>query len=466
MPSVYTLASQPNHWNNTQLLKECGLIPFMLHKNFGYKAVMVGENTGDYPYLELLPGLEMDFIPSSNGNIEVFVFNSVNYVNKNYQKIDILIMRGLYPTTCVFIQEYKQKRPDGKVYLYLDANKYWMDNIRWEDPLFFNTLASCDVISTSCYKMTEYLNKKWPPFIVEHIPNGFFNASGEQIIKYVKENIILTVGRIGTDQKANHILLLAFAMVANNLPNWKVHLAGPVEAKFSEFTDQYFKNFPQLKKRVKFLGNITDKKKLYAEYAKAKIFALTSVVEGGAPNVTAEALFHGCYTITSDIDAAVDITDSEKCGRIFSINDHNALYKILLKVCTNKKLLQDAPQKSTEFAKSHYDWDLIINRINHLLNNVPTDNDVGELNVLWQQTTEKLINIETSSKEELSQIIRDLSILEKLAVKLFNEIEDADLKYKLNRIKEKVLNILYSSPAPQIKRDILEITAQITLDSP
>jgi hypothetical protein len=26
----------------------------MLHKNFGYKAVMVGENTGDYPYLEHL----------------------------------------------------------------------------------------------------------------------------------------------------------------------------------------------------------------------------------------------------------------------------------------------------------------------------------------------------------------------------------------------------------------------------
>ena len=438
----------------------------MLHKNFGYKAVMVGENTGDYPYLERLPGLEMDFIPNSNGDLEVFVLNSVNYINQNYQKIDILIMRGLYPATCIILQTYKQKRPDGKVYLYLDANKYWMDNIQWEEPLVFNTLALSDVISTSCYKMTEYLNKKWPPFIVEHIPNGFFNASGKPIIKYVKENIILTVSRIGTSQKANNILLLAFAMVANNIPNWKVHLAGPVEAKFSEFTEPYFKNFPQLKKRVKFLGNITDKGKLYAEYAKSKIFALTSVMEGGAPNVVAEALFHGCYTITSDVDAANDITDNEKCGRIFSINDHNALSKILLKVCTNKKLLQEAPQKSVEFAKSHYDWDLLINRINHLMNNMPTHNKDGELKVLWQQTAEKLANIETASKEELSQIIGDLSYLEKLAAKLFSEIQDTDLKYKLNKIKEKVLNILYSSPSPQIKRDILEIAAQITLGSP
>jgi SAM-dependent methyltransferase len=90
----------------------------------------------------------------------------------------------------------------------------------------------------------------------------------------------------------------------------------------------------------------------------------------------------------------------------------------------------------------------------------------GELKVLWQQATEKLANIENSTKEELSQIVKDLSYLEKLAAKLFCEIEDADLKYKLNQIKEKVLNILYVSHVPQTKRDILEIAAQITLDYP
>jgi len=367
MPSVYTLASQPNQWSNTQLLKECGLIPFMLHKNFGYKAVMVGENIDNYSYLEHLPGLEMDFLPNSKGEGKTVSDNSINYIEQNHQKMDALIMRGLYPTTCEVLQAYKQKRPDGKTYLYLDANGFWMDNIQWTFPLVFNTLTLCDVISTSCYKMTKYLNKKWTPFIVEHIPNGFFNASGEQIKKCAKEDIILTVGRIGTAQKANQILLLAFAMIAHTIPTWKVRLAGPVEADFKEFTDTYFNSFPQLKTRVEFLGNITDKKKLYAEYAKAKIFALTSLSEGGAPNVTAEALFHGCYTITSNVDAAKDITNDENCGRIFNINDYEALAKIFSEVCTNKELLQDAPQKSVQYAKSHYDWDLIINRINHLL---------------------------------------------------------------------------------------------------
>jgi len=367
MPSVYALASQCNHWNNTQLLKECGLIPFMLHKNFGYKAVMVGENIGDYPYLEHLPGLEMDFIPSSNGNKNALVSNSINYINQNCKDMDALIMRGLYPETCKILQTYKQKRPNGKVYLYLDANRFWMDNIDWTSPMFFNTLTLCDVISTSCYKMAQYLSKKWAPFIVEHIPNGFFNASKKEIKECEKENIILTVGRIGTIQKANQILMKSFGFIANNIPDWKVRLVGPIEPRFNEIIDSYFQTYPQLKKRVEFIGNITDKEKLYAEYAKAKIFALTSVDEGGAPNVIAEALFHGCYTITSDIDAAIDITDNGNCGSIFGINDWEALAKILLEVCANKKLLQNAPQKSVQFAKSHYDWNLIINKINHLL---------------------------------------------------------------------------------------------------
>jgi len=367
MPSVYTLASQPNHWSNTQLLKECGLIPFMLHKNFGYKAVMVGENTGDYPYLEHLPGLEMDFIPSSNGNIDTLVDNSINYISQNYQKMDALIMRGLYPTTCKILQAYKQKCPNGRTYLYLDANGSWMDTIRWTSSTFFDTLALCDVISTSCYKMTQYLNKKWPPFIVEHIPNGFFNASKKEIQKCEKKNIILTVGRIGTTQKANEILMQAFTVIANKIPNWKVRFVGPIEPKFNELINSYFKANPQLKKRVEFTGNITDKEKLYAEYASAKIFALTSLLEGGSPNVIAEALFHGCYIVTSDIEAAIDITANGNCGSIYGKIDWKALSEILLKVCTNRELLQNAPQKSIQFAQSHYDWDLIINRINHLL---------------------------------------------------------------------------------------------------
>jgi glycosyltransferase involved in cell wall biosynthesis len=67
------------------------------------------------------------------------------------------------------------------------------------------------------------------------------------------------------------------------------------------------------------------------------------------------------------VDAARDITDNGNCGRIFPILDFKALAEILLEVCLNENLLQTAPQKSIKFAKKHYDLDLIVNRINHLL---------------------------------------------------------------------------------------------------
>jgi glycosyltransferase involved in cell wall biosynthesis len=365
MIAIYSLASQCGHWSNTQLLKECGLIPFMLHKNFGYKAVMVGENTGDYPYLSQLPGLEMDFIPSSNGDINTLINNQTNYINENHQKMDVLILRGLYPATFFILQAYRQKRPDGKVYLYLDANSSWVDRIPWKNPFVFDSLGKCDLISTSCIKMSEFLNKKWPNFIVEHIPNGFFKSFPISLQK--KENIILTVGRIGTKQKANEVLLLAFAMIADKLQSWKLRLAGPVQEDFNKVIDDYFKELPHLKNRVEFLGNITDKEKLYAEYSKAKIFALTSTIEGGAPNVVAEALFHGCFTVTSEVDAARDITGDGKCGRSFPIGDFKALAEILLKVCPDKKIWRTAAENSIKYAKNNYDWDLISNRLNYLL---------------------------------------------------------------------------------------------------
>jgi glycosyltransferase involved in cell wall biosynthesis len=265
------------------------------------------------------------------------------------------------------LQAYRQKRPDGKVYLYLDANSSWMDNIPWKIPLIFDSLSKCDLISTSCVKMSEFLNKKWPNFIVNHIPNGFYLVGADTQVCPNKENIILTVGRIGTEQKANDILMAAFAIVSNVLPGWKLRLAGPIQESFHKIIDDYFKAFPYLKNRVEFLGNITDKGKLYAEYSKAKIFALTSIFEGGAPNVVAEALFHGCFTLTSEVDAAKDITNYGKCGRSFPIKDFKALSEILLKVCSDKKIWETAAENSIKYAKSHYDWDLISNRINHLL---------------------------------------------------------------------------------------------------
>jgi glycosyltransferase involved in cell wall biosynthesis len=142
---------------------------------------------------------------------------------------------------------------------------------------------------------------------------------------------------------------------------------GGIEEGFKPYIAAYFDRHPELREKVLFKGAITDKTELYAEYAKAKIFALTSRTEGGPPNVVGEALAHGCYMVTSAVDAAEDITDSGRCGRIFPVGNAQALAEILREICPDQALLRDGFDKATACARTHFDWEFIIKRLHHML---------------------------------------------------------------------------------------------------
>jgi glycosyltransferase involved in cell wall biosynthesis len=356
-------------WANQQLLKDCGLVPYMFHKIYGYDATMVSVRNGEYPYLEqYLHGMKMDFLPDCPTDVDLFT-HQIQYLNERYREMDVLVLYGPYPLNQYFLQEYRKLRPDGKVYLGLDANSGWMDRIQWTRLEFAGLLDSCDVIATSGRKMQRHLSRKWTRWKIEYIPNGFFNPTGRDIIvsPEEKENILLTVGRIGTQQKANHILLEAFARVSEALPTWRVHLAGGIDAGFEDYMRDYFQRYPALEDRVIFKGLLESKEALYAEYRRAKIFILTSTFEGGTPNVFAEAAFHGCYMITSDIDAADDITNSGEIGKTVPIGDVGALAHTLLEVCADESLLSAKLKDVRAYAKNVFDWELIVKRLHHLL---------------------------------------------------------------------------------------------------
>jgi hypothetical protein len=69
-----------------------------------------------------------------------------------------------------------------------------------------------------------------------------------------------------------------------------------------------------------------------------------------------------------------------------------------------------------------------------------------EAEVLWRQMKKRLAEMEKLKKEDLCKLIEDLGSLEKLAIKLFAETKDIDLKGKINAAKERALNFLYYKP--------------------
>lgn len=363
-PGMYCFARAG--WNNQQVTKNCGVLPFLFHQMYGWRAVMAGPRIeADYPGLAYVPGLEMDFLADARTE------SALAYLEAHQMDIDVLVFHGVFPNYIPLAARYKELRPDGKIYLELDANAFYEDQLEWTKPEAMAFLQSCDVIGASCHAMQRHIGQKWP-VVVEYLPNGFYDFTGSsqpmQAQNFAaKEKVLLSVGRIGSPEKQNEILLEAFAAVADRLPDWRVELVGPVEEGFRAYLQGYREQHPQAYERVSLPGNVPDKKRLYAYYRRAAVFVLTSPREGGTPNVVAEALAHGCYMLTTEIDAAGDVTDQGRCGQSFPIGDSGSLRDILLTVCPDGERLQQGGRHAAAYAQRNFDFRRIVARLHGML---------------------------------------------------------------------------------------------------
>ena len=352
--------SPVEEWYDAMLLKDCGLIPYLLYKNHHCDASVVGTSVGNYSNLKYVDGLKMDIL--SDGSIMA----KGKYLERNAVNIDCLLLYGCYPIYFPLVDFYKKCNPQGKVYLALDANSGWMDRIQWTAPDFCHFMDQCDVITAAGHVMQRHLNEKWP-WNIEFVPNGFYNFSSRKwrVDFESKENIILTVGRLGTTQKATNVLLEAFAKVADKLPDWKLVLVGNVEESFEPYLNQFWSCFPEMKERISFLGSILDRDKLYDCYLRAKIFALPSVFEGAA-NVVAEALYAGNAIAVTKIDEYEDATDSGRCGMASEIGDVDGFANVLLQLCQNERL-EDMCRHAYEYAQETFDMERAVAKIYKLI---------------------------------------------------------------------------------------------------
>jgi len=359
------------NWKNFQLMKDCGLAGYMLAQELGAKPVMLfGTESEDYPYLSILPGLELLY----RDNESETAADHFKHLETSYADMDILLLYGMYKQSTGYLEAYRLLRPDGKVYCGLDMNTHWFKHVDWDEEPVRLFAQQCDIMATSCRFMRDELNR-FPKFNFpcRWLPNGFYNPTGLKITadpKY-KENIILMVGRVGDGQKNNEELMTAFALAADNLPGWELRFVGPVDPQIKPFIEHYFSKYPYLKEHVIFTGAITDKAELYDEYAKAKIFALSSRTESGTPNVYAEALFHGCMFVTSDIDGADDITNYGELGAVYKRGDVKDLADALVKTCgdADESAFKTHIPKALRYANRYYDWNRIAKKLAYMLFN-------------------------------------------------------------------------------------------------
>jgi glycosyltransferase involved in cell wall biosynthesis len=361
---------------NVHLMKDVGMIPYLIDKKFNYEGCVACYNTdsSSYDYKKIFDHLKLLKI---NKRFKNFLLNEIIFLINETKNIDILNIYCFSKESLIKILVYKTirfiiRRP-GTIYLKLDTDgrikKHKINSIKsFKYIIISRILKLVDLISVESYDLAKFLNKNWP-VKVEYLPNGFYDFEIRNKIDIkIKENTIITVGRIGAKQKGTDIILEAFKIIANDLPRWNLKIIGPIEKNFQPFIDHYLLDNLDIKNRIIFTGNITNKSDLENEYRRAKIFCLPSRWESFGL-VLVEALSNGCRVVSSDLEAARDILNSEKYGDFFEIEDVKGLANKLLTNCREYAPTNDYCNQAQDFVYENFYWPKIVSKLKDLLEN-------------------------------------------------------------------------------------------------
>lgn len=364
----YRMCMIPAHpLENVQLMKDRVILPYVCFRTFGESLRLVTKSTGDYPYLSYLEGAQLVSLPEDQPHIDA----AVRYLSEHADEIDLLFLFGARGEYMEPARVYKSLRPDGIIYLKLDANIDWINAFPLSHKPFADFLQNCDIISCEARQLQTLLYKKWQR-PVEYIPNGVYYSlypEAADVCFEEKENIILTVGRLGDIQKNSLLLLYAYALAFPRFQEpWELVMVGSVTPEFQADYEDFCRRFPTLAPHVRLTGNIADKQALHQYYRKAKIFALPSRGEGGSPNVFSEAAIFGCTIVTTGVDAAPDMTDNGRVGRISpDIEDFDGFANELAALCCDPAYLARNFHEMRTYIKEFFDYERLAGRLQMLV---------------------------------------------------------------------------------------------------
>lgn len=351
---------------NVHLIKDVGMIPYTLYKEYGYQSSLACYHNGEYPYADLeLKGLNLVFVRRIFGNP---FLDALLFLMLNARKYDILQVYHLSFQSMFWLFMFKAIRPLSRTYLKLDANERVLNYPTKGLKGMINKylFRKIDLVSVETAALKSPLEHIWGRAIAL-IPNGYFATQNDFIQYKDKSNIILTVGRIGATEKRTELLLEAFARFSDTFTDWTLTLVGPIEAHFHSYLKMFFEQQPQLETRVKIMGQINDRAALAEQYKLAKIFCLSSSVEG-FPISLIEASSFGCYVVTSNITAANDITQNAHYGRIFPIESNaHQLAEVFSSLASNEEIIQSNCNNAQQFAHDNYKWEKIVAKIKQLI---------------------------------------------------------------------------------------------------
>lgn len=223
----------------------------------------------------------------------------------------------------------KQPSPGTSIKARIQLFKRWLKHL----PIAAISAESLQTLQAFNRLYPELKNKS---FLVKNCPpqSEVFRLDA-QIPVANKQPIFLTVGRLGSFQKATEVLLSAWILAARCCPEWKLLLVGACE---QDFQQNWMKKLQEagIDNTVEWAGVINDREVLWNIYHQVSIFVLPSRYEG-ASLVLGEAIRAGCALIATPVGEVPSLLDSSHPG-VMPIDDVEALAKAMILFASDEAL--------------------------------------------------------------------------------------------------------------------------------
>ncbi len=361
---------------NVHLIKDVGQIANALAAKGNYNSTLVCyNNSPNYNNQQTeARHLKIHFL-KPKGQFLFMEKAVLNYLKENAQKIDVLQLFHLTKESIYYGLHYLKYNKKGKIYLKMDVyNEMLEQGITYsKKPLFqwFHNLKERQFLKkitviTAENPLSLALLKKSYPIITDKailLTNGINVAYvaenfPERLKFHQKQNIILSVGRIGVEEKNYKMLVDAFCEC--DYSDWKLVLVGPIENKFDEYVSKKIVANPALKHKIELVGNVEDRVSLYEYYNQSKLFCLTSPFESFGIAFT-EAMYFGNYVIGTSGHSSFDfITNEEQLGIKVPIDDVSILIKVFNeRILDNSKLAANASIANKQVVDK-FNWSKIV----------------------------------------------------------------------------------------------------------
>ncbi len=237
----------------------------------------------------------------------------LNWIRLNAHRFDTLLIYQLTWEAVVWAEAYKMLNASGVCGLKLDLdersaamlNERQTTKELCNDALFARSRIDFFSVETKSLQkvVQQYFTNLGKPLV--WLPNGISKTFLQEESR-AKGNVILSVGRLGTEQKNSELLLSAYLRLPETVrAEWQLWFVGEATPKFQALLSE------TSEASVKYLGEIRDRERLASIFAESKVFALSSRWESFGL-VLLEAAAHGCTLVSTKVGVAEDLIES--CG--------------------------------------------------------------------------------------------------------------------------------------------------------